>query len=88
MRKACARGCSIPIPGCPTRKGVVQGVGDTAQGVMMGTTAPGGVPPPGIVAYHGSPANFNRFDDRFIGTGEGAQMYGRGHYFGGVEKPG
>jgi hypothetical protein len=59
-----------------------------AEGVMMGTTAPGDVPPPGIVAYHGSPADFNRFDDRFIGTGEGAQAYGRGHYFGGAEETG
>ena len=82
------QGLLDPNTGLPTQKGVVQGVGDTAQGVMMGTTAPGGVPPPGIVAYHGSPADFNRFDDRFIGTGEGAQMYGWGHYFGGVEETG
>jgi hypothetical protein len=75
------QGLLDPDTGLPTQKGLIQGVGQTAQGVMMGTTAPGDVPPPGIVAYHGSPADFNRFDDRFIGTGEGAQAYGRGLYF-------
>jgi hypothetical protein len=35
----------------------------------------------GIKAYHGSAASFDRFSDKFIGTGEGAQAYGRGHYF-------
>jgi hypothetical protein len=82
------QGLLDPDTGLPTQKGVVQGVGQTAQGIVMGTTAPGDVPPPGIVAYHGSPADFNRFDDRFIGTGEGAQAYGRGHYFGGAEETG
>ena len=47
----------------------------------MGTTAPGDVPPPGIVAYHGSPHSFDRFDTSKIGTGEGAQAYGHGLYF-------
>ena len=82
------QGLLDPDTGLPTQKGLVEGARDTAQGVMMGTTAPGDVPPPGIVAYHGSPADFNRFDDRFIGTGEGAQAYGRGHYFGGAEETG
>jgi hypothetical protein len=75
-----------PLPGWQGT--AVDAAKQWAEGVMMGTTAPGDVPPPGIVAYHGSPADFNRFDDRFIGTGEGAQMYGRGHYFGGVEETG
>ena len=36
-----------------------------------------------IVAYHGSPrpTHFDRFDASKIGTGEGAQAYGYGHYF-------
>ena len=36
-----------------------------------------------IVAYHGSPrpTHFDRFDASRIGTGEGAQAYGYGHYF-------
>jgi hypothetical protein len=46
-----------------------------------GTTAPGDVPPPGIVAYHGSPHSFDQFDTSKIGTGEGAQAYGHGLYF-------
>jgi hypothetical protein len=36
----------------------------------------------GIRAYHGSPhAPFSRFSSEFIGTGEGAQAFGYGHYF-------
>ena len=34
-----------------------------------------------IVAYHGSPYSFDRFDASKIGTGEGAQAYGHGLYF-------
>jgi hypothetical protein len=30
--------------------------------------------------YHGSPADFNKFDNAHIGTGEGAQAHGMGHY--------
>ena len=33
-----------------------------------------------IRAFHGSPADFSAFDDRYIGTGEGNQAYGYGHY--------
>ncbi len=33
------QGLLDPDTGLPTQKGVVQGVGQTAQGVMMGTTA-------------------------------------------------
>ena len=49
------------------------------------TTAPGDVPPPGIVAYHGSPHSFDQFDTSKIGTGEGAQAYGHGLYMAGNE---
>lgn len=35
----------------------------------------------GIIAYHGSPHSFDRFDMSKIGTGEGAQSYGHGLYF-------
>jgi len=31
-------------------------------------------------AYHGSPYKFDQFDDSKIGTGEGTQAYGLGHY--------
>ncbi len=43
--------------------------------------APLAVKPQGIVAYHGSPHRFDRFDMSKIGTGEGAQAYGHGLYF-------
>jgi hypothetical protein len=35
----------------------------------------------GILAYHGTPHEFNKFDASKIGSGEGAQMYGHGLYF-------
>lgn len=38
-----------------------------------------------IRAYHGSPHSFDKFDASKIGTGEGAQSYGRGLYFAGNE---
>jgi len=37
--------------------------------------------PQGILAYHGSPHDFDRFQMDKIGTGEGAQVYGHGMYF-------
>lgn len=36
--------------------------------------------PIGMMVYHGSPAKFSRFDPTKIGSGEGAQAYGYGHY--------
>ena len=39
-----------------------------------------------IVAYHGTPHEFEQFDTSKIGTGEGAQAYGHGLYF--AENPG
>ena len=48
---------------------------------------PNEIPPaptkPGIRAYHGSPHSFDKFDLKHMGTGEGAQVYGKGHYFAG-----
>lgn len=35
----------------------------------------------GLTAYHGSPYRFSKFDPTKIGSGEGAQAYGYGHYF-------
>lgn len=50
---------------------------------------PNGMPPAptkaGIRAYHGSPNSFDKFDLKYMGTGEGAQAYGKGHYFAGNE---
>lgn len=34
-----------------------------------------------LVAYHGSPAKFDKFDISKLGTGEGAQVFGHGMYF-------
>ena len=36
---------------------------------------------PGIIAFHGSGADFDKFKLEMIGTGEGAQAYGYGLYF-------
>jgi hypothetical protein len=41
---------------------------------------------PKAVVYHGSPHQFDEFDASKIGTGEGAQAYGRGSYL--AESPG
>lgn len=40
----------------------------------------------GIRAFHGSPHSFDKFDLGKIGTGEGAQAYGRGLYFAEAEE--
>jgi len=42
--------------------------------------------PVGMTVWHGSPAQFSRFDPTKIGSGEGAQAYGYGHYV--AESPG
>ena len=62
------------------------GAGDAVQ--MMGAAFPPAIAvgaamkaPRGIRAYHGSPYHFDRFRLDKIGTGEGAQAYGRGLYF-------
>lgn len=39
-----------------------------------------------VVAYHGTPHAFERFDISKIGTGEGAQSWGWGLYFGGARE--
>jgi len=66
-----------PLPGWQGT--AVDAAKQWAEGVMMGTTAPG------IRAYHGSPHSFEAFDTSKIGTGEGAQAYGHGLYFAGNE---
>jgi len=58
-----------------TGAGVLDAAGQTANALLMGTTAPG------FKAYHGSPYDFSKFDTAAIGTGEGAQAYGHGLYF-------
>lgn len=43
-----------------------------------------GSPEP-IIAYHGTPYSFDKFDPAHIGAGEGNQAYGQGLYFAGHE---
>ncbi len=35
----------------------------------------------GKIAWHGTKAKFEKFEDKYIGSGEGAQAFGWGHYF-------
>ena len=49
---------------------------DMLENYMVKT---GGILP--ATAWHGTPHTFNKFSNDFIGTGEGAQAYGRGMYF-------
>jgi hypothetical protein len=49
---------------------------DLDAGGLLGVDAPRG-----IRAFHGSPYDFDKFNLDKIGTGEGAQAYGRGLYF-------
>lgn len=41
-----------------------------------------------LLAYHGTLKDFNNFDLKFIGQGEGSQVYGHGVYVTGVEDTG
>ena len=56
------------------------------RGAMAAVKATKGLPVGGGIVYHGSPYRFNRFDPAKIGSGEGAQAYGYGHYV--AESPG
>jgi hypothetical protein len=42
--------------------------------------------PQTFAAYHGTPHLFDKFSDKAIGSGEGAQAYGHGHYVAGNPK--
>lgn len=35
---------------------------------------------PPVIAYHGSPHKHGKFESKYLGTGEGEEVYGRGHY--------
>jgi hypothetical protein len=72
--------------------GLATGLEDVQQAAGRGdylgagiNLAMAGLPGPpikkGIRAFHGSPHDFEKFDLSKIGTGEGAQAYGRGLYF-------
>jgi hypothetical protein len=67
--------------------GVERGAGEAVLGSGPIKTVPiEGDPFQPIIAYHGSPHDFDAFDMSKIGTGEGAQAYGHGLYFAGNEK--
>jgi len=51
------------------------------QGGPVEMETGGGVLRKLIRAYHGSPYAFSKFDPTKVGSGEGAQAYGYGHYF-------
>ena len=60
------------------------GLGDVIPTSAIGTGALAGM----AKVFHGSPHLFNKFRMDKIGTGEGAQAYGHGLYFGGAEGTG
>ena len=64
------------VPQVMERGGMPAGL---LEGMSSRTVSP-------LTVYHGSPAKFNRFDRTKIGSGEGAQAYGYGHYV--AESPG
>lgn len=58
------------VPQIMERGGMPAGL---LEGMSSRTVSP-------LTVYHGSPAKFERFDPTKIGSGEGAQSYGYGHY--------
>ena len=58
------------VPQIMERGGMPAGL---LEGMSSRTVSP-------LTVYHGSPARFERFDPTKIGSGEGAQAYGYGHY--------
>ncbi|CAB5223143.1 hypothetical protein UFOVP378_60 [uncultured Caudovirales phage] len=58
------------VPQVMERGGMPAGL---LEGMSSRTVSP-------LTVYHGSPAKFEQFDPTKIGSGEGAQSYGYGHY--------
>ena len=54
--------------------------------VRMGDEVEQPAQSPTIRAFHGSGTDFDKFDLSFMGTGEGAQAYGKGLYFAEMEE--
>ena len=79
MRQEAAR--SRPAP---KSAGMLDSFSNPKESAALGAAVQG--EKQGIRAYHGSPNDFDKFDMRQIGTGEGAQVYGHGLYF--AEKEG
>lgn len=83
--QSAAMGLMDPNTGLPTRAGVMNVAGQMGNALLMGTMEPGAPPVNGLLAYHGSPHSFDRFDMSKLGTGEGNQAYGAGMYLAGNE---
>ena len=65
-------------------KGLEQAIRVRPDGMTMeeaALTTAKAAEPKGIEGWHGSPYEFEAFNDEKIGTGEGAQSYGHGLYF-------
>lgn len=60
----------------PVARALVPKAGEMLGGYMQRTGLQ-----PSLMAYHGTPHKFDKFDARKIGSGEGAQAYGFGLYF-------
>lgn len=58
------------------REGIDYGPASQQLGGLMAE----GYNPMGLTVFHGSPAKFSKFDRTKIGSGEGSQQYGYGHY--------
>ena len=81
---------AIPVPAAAKGVAMARGLmGSSARAAeadaarAVGSALPDAVQAatPPIIAYHGSPHQFDAFDLSKIGTGEGAQAYGHGLYF-------
>lgn len=72
------KGAPVIGPDGTVLHNAVEGRSVGGPAVMM---QPDGTYRKGVIAYHGSPHDFDRFDLSKIGTGEGAQAYGHGLYF-------
>jgi len=70
-----AKNTNDPMGAAAAAIGMVPGLKPEVQAVRQG-----------IRAYHGSPHDFDKFDIKKIGSGEGAQAYGHGLYFAENEK--
>jgi hypothetical protein len=80
LRGAATLAMALPLPlakGAKAAKGLFGGAERAAERVVEAAPKP----KPPIVAYHGSPHQFDAFSMDKLGTGEGAQAFGHGLYF-------
>lgn len=64
-----------------TQQRAIAAGGMLMSGAPEGALGAGIKAPKGIIAYHGSPYTFDKFNPAKIGEGEGSQVYGHGLYF-------